>query len=151
MIVKLSKPSACGLIDEACEILLSMHLHFSIKPNVEHYNCIIDLLGRMGRLDEAEKCLHEMPMEPTYISWLILLNSCKHYLDVERAQNTAERMFVLDPNDVTPYILLSNIYCDVNSNSDAFSNWHMTEDEGVSIISGHTMRHSTSVLQQIST
>ena len=134
----LSACSHCGLIDEACQILLSMHVHYSIKPNVEHYNCLIDLLGRMGRLDEAEKWLHEMPMEPTYISWFILLNSCKHYLDVKRAQNIAEQMFVLDPNDVTPYILLSNIYCDVNIDDDAFPILHLTEDEGLSVASGHT-------------
>lgn len=81
-----------------------------ILPNVEHFDCLIDLLARAGQLDEAESLLTSLQSEPTYSQWLSLLGACRNRLDVERGERAATQAFKLDSSNKSPYILLSNIY-----------------------------------------
>lgn len=105
--------SACshgGLSYEVWNHFASMHPDYGIKPVVEHYNIMIDLLGRVGRLNLAEGLVRNMPCQPTVVSWMTFLGACKYQLDLERATYAANIIFELDPQNLAPYVILANIY-----------------------------------------
>ncbi|KAI3852356.1 hypothetical protein MKX03_018836 [Papaver bracteatum] len=76
---------------------------YNIEPRLEHYCCVVDLLGRAGRLKEAENFIDGMMLEPDWIIWGSLLRSCW----------VAEKLLRLDPDQITPYVIMSNIYAAV--------------------------------------
>lgn len=105
--------SACnhaGMVDEGCYYFVSMFRDHDIMPVVEHFDCMIDLLGRAGRLDEAEDLIKSMPFEPTQVSFISLLGASKHQIDVDRGERAADCISALNPNSTAPYVILSNIY-----------------------------------------
>ncbi|KAJ4707368.1 Pentatricopeptide repeat-containing protein [Melia azedarach] len=66
-----------GFIDEGIRYFYSMERDYGILPQVEHYGCMIDLLGRGGRLKEAFRLVQNMPVEPNAIIWGTLLGACR--------------------------------------------------------------------------
>lgn len=102
--------SHAGLVKDGWYYFQSMKELFGIDPGREHYGCIIDLLGRAGRLDEAVKLIHEMNHEPDAVTWRILLGACRVHKNVDLAIYAAKEILKLDPTDAGTYILLSNIY-----------------------------------------
>ena len=62
-----------GLVDEGRQYFNSMDRVFSLTPTIEHYGCMVDLLGRAGLLDEAHQMIRNMPMEANAIVWGALL------------------------------------------------------------------------------
>lgn len=105
--------SHTGLVDEGCHCFISMTKDCSMTPSVEHYSCVVDLLGRAGLLDEAEALINVMPMGHTTTSWMSVLNACRMHLDVERGKRAAEHLVELDPENIVPHVLLSHIYAAV--------------------------------------
>eukprot|EP00253_Pinus_taeda_P022295 PITA_22295 len=77
---------------------------------VDHFACMIDLLGRAGRLSEAQEIIERMPLKPNISVWGALLGACRVHRNIKLAQYVAERLFELDPKNVGYYVLLSNIY-----------------------------------------
>ncbi|MCO5610848.1 hypothetical protein L7F22_065090 [Adiantum nelumboides] len=102
--------SHSGLLEEGRKCLVSMSQDHGIHPKEEIFNCVIDLLARAGQLEEAEIFLQSLQGEPTYSQWVTLLGACKNQLDVERGERAATQAFRLDSSDMSPYILLSNMY-----------------------------------------
>ncbi|KAI5081371.1 hypothetical protein GOP47_0004554 [Adiantum capillus-veneris] len=87
--------SACsreGLVDEGVRYLLSMSRDLHIKPSMDHYNCVIDLLARSGRLNEAEELIASMSVEADHVSWTSLLDACRKHSDLERACRATNRV-----------------------------------------------------------
>eukprot|EP01018_Ginkgo_biloba_P001220 Gb_33294 [translate_table: standard] len=108
--------SACchsGLVDEGRQYFDCMSQYYHITPAMEHYGCIVDLLGRAGRLDEAYDLINEMPIKPDATVWGCLLGACRIHHNVELGKCVAEKLFELDPKNPAPYVLLSNIYAAV--------------------------------------
>ena len=70
-----------GLVDEGRQYFNSMDRVFSWTPTVEHYGCMVDLLGRAGLFDEAHQMIRNMPMEANAIVWGALLGSCRIHRD----------------------------------------------------------------------
>ncbi|MCO5596659.1 hypothetical protein L7F22_050727 [Adiantum nelumboides] len=104
--------SACsreGLVDDGLRYLLSMNRDYGIKPSMDHYNCIVDLLARSGRLDEAEELIASMSVEADHVSWTTLLDACRKHSDLERGLRAANRVFELDSSSSSSAILLSNL------------------------------------------
>jgi len=87
---------------------------FKIKPDIFHCTCIVDVLGRAGRLEEAENFItgymKKEQIEPNVVTWTTLLGACRIHKDVERAERVAQHIIKLDPKDASVYVLLSNIY-----------------------------------------
>ncbi|XP_042497391.1 pentatricopeptide repeat-containing protein At1g74600, chloroplastic isoform X2 [Macadamia integrifolia] len=107
--------SACshnGLVEEGLFHLNSMTGDYGIEPGLHHYACIVDLLGRSGRLRDAERFISNMPIEPDALVWGTLLGACGLHGDVEVGRLAAERVLELDPGDAGAYISLSNICAD---------------------------------------
>ncbi|KAJ6831235.1 pentatricopeptide repeat-containing protein [Iris pallida] len=101
--------SHCGLKDEGMEYLELMKNKYKMKPLLEHYTCVVDLLGRSGCLDEAEALIRSMPVRADGVIWKTLLSACKTHKNPEMAERVAGHVLRLDPEDSAPYVLLSNI------------------------------------------
>ena len=71
-IALLNACSHAGLVDEALHYFNTMKDQYQITPDVTHYNCVVDTLGRAGRLEEAENLIKTMP-QPDIITWITLL------------------------------------------------------------------------------
>ncbi|XP_068669683.1 pentatricopeptide repeat-containing protein At4g21065-like [Aristolochia californica] len=105
--------SACshgGLIDKGWEYFKLMTGDYSMEPKVQHYTCMVDLLGHSGKLDEAYNLINGMCIPPDSGVWGALLNSCKLHKNVELAEVALQSLIELEPDDAGNYVLLSNIY-----------------------------------------
>jgi len=83
---------------------------YRIDPTVQHYTCMVDLLGHCGRLDEAYNLITQMRVMPDACVWGALLNSCKIHGNVELGEAAVERLIELEPDNSGNYVILSNIY-----------------------------------------
>eukprot|EP01018_Ginkgo_biloba_P027015 Gb_10922 [translate_table: standard] len=126
--------SACchaGLVDEGLSYFDCMIQYYCITPAMEHYGCIVDLLGRAGRLDEAQNFINKMPIKPDATVWKSLLSACKTHNNIELGECAAEHLFELDPKNATPYVLLSNIYAAAGRWDDSENVRRMMKDRKV--------------------
>lgn len=99
-----------GLLDEGWTCFESMVRDYRIVPTIQHYTCMVDLLGHCGRLDEAYNLIMQMRAMPDSGVWGALLNSCKIHGNVELGEVALEKLIDLDPDDSGNYVILSNIY-----------------------------------------
>ncbi|KAL9304145.1 hypothetical protein ACSQ67_021408 [Phaseolus vulgaris] len=99
-----------GMVEKGRHIFKSMTTAFHIIPKLEHYGCMVDLLGRAGHLREAYEVIQSMPMKPDSVIWGALLGACSFHGNVELAEVAAESLFILEPWNPGNYVILSNIY-----------------------------------------
>ncbi|KAK7319956.1 hypothetical protein RJT34_04685 [Clitoria ternatea] len=78
-------------------------------PTLDHYACMVTLLGRSGNVDKAVDLIKGMPHEADYLIWSTLLSVCAK-CDLKTAELAASHLFELDPHNAGPYIMLSNLY-----------------------------------------
>eukprot|EP01018_Ginkgo_biloba_P013099 Gb_10133 [translate_table: standard] len=126
--------SACshgGLVDEGCCHFNSMIQDYGITPTMEHYACIVDLLGRAGLLDEAEDFINKMPFKPDAVVWQTLLGACRIHCSIELGERVAGCILELEPEDASAYVLLSNIYAASGRWNDVAKMRKMMKDRGV--------------------
>ncbi|XXG75313.1 hypothetical protein AAC387_Pa07g3845 [Persea americana] len=102
--------SHVGLVEEGKGLFECMVRKYRIFPSVEHYACMVDLLGRAGQLDEAAKIIEMMRIEPDPIVWSSLLGACRIHGNVELAERASIRLFELEPLNAGNYVLLADIY-----------------------------------------
>ncbi|PWA35272.1 Pentatricopeptide repeat-containing protein [Artemisia annua] len=102
--------SHAGLVDEGKRLFDSITKEHNMRPTVEHYACMVDLLGRANRLDEAAKIVQDMRMEPGPKVWGSLLGSCRIHCNVELAERASKRLFKLEPTNAGNYVLLAEVY-----------------------------------------
>jgi pentatricopeptide repeat protein len=127
----LSACSHVGLVDEGRQYFDSMTRVYDLVPTMEHYACIVDQLGRAGRLDEAEGFINEMPFEPSALVWGTLLSACKIHGNMKLGKHAAEKLLELEPQESAPYVLLSNIYASESRWDDAARVRKMMKDRGI--------------------
>ncbi|WOK96061.1 Pentatricopeptide repeat-containing protein [Canna indica] len=109
--------SACGhvgLVSEGWAHFNTMSDVYGVLPKIEHYGCMVDLLGRAGRIEEARGLIERMPYRPDAVIWRALLNACRIHKNVEVAEQAIENLVLLDPYVDGHYVLLSNIYAQAN-------------------------------------
>ncbi|KAJ8761985.1 hypothetical protein K2173_006587 [Erythroxylum novogranatense] len=104
--------SHSGLINEGWMFFNLMQNECNIKPQLEHYACVVDLLSRTGKLSMAYKFIQKMPIEPDATIWGSLLCGCRIHHDVKLAEKVAEHVFELEPENTGYYVLLANIYAE---------------------------------------
>eukprot|EP01018_Ginkgo_biloba_P030279 Gb_21442 [translate_table: standard] len=109
----LSACSHTGLVDEGWQFFNCMQKNYGFSPMVEHYACMVDLLGRAGQLDRAQEFIERMPLEPSASVWGALLGACRVHCNIELGECVSEWLFELEPENVGNYVLLSNIYAAV--------------------------------------
>ncbi|KAI3713828.1 hypothetical protein L1987_72414 [Smallanthus sonchifolius] len=106
----LSSCSHSGLIDESKKYFSKLCNDPTIKPNVEHYACKVDLLGRLGRLKEARDLIKNMPVKPNVGIWQTLLSACKVHGDLEMGREVGEVLLKMDGVSAVNYVMMSSIY-----------------------------------------
>ncbi|CBI28140.3 unnamed protein product, partial [Vitis vinifera] len=102
--------SHAGLVNEGIAYFNSMPNKYGIQPSIEHYGCMVDMLGRAGRIAEAEDLIQNMPMAPDYFVLVGLLSACRIHGNLVVAERAAQQLIELDPKNGGTYVLLSNIY-----------------------------------------
>lgn len=111
--------SHAGLVEYGRCFFISADEYKGITIDVDHQDCMTDLLGRSGCFSEAEALVNEMPFQPSALSFLVLLGACKHLAEIECGERLANQIYELDPHDPSPYVILSNIYVDTGIGIDA--------------------------------
>eukprot|EP01018_Ginkgo_biloba_P008463 Gb_26310 [translate_table: standard] len=131
--------SACchgGLLDDGWHYFDCMRQDYHITPTIEHYCCMVDLLGRAGHLDEAHNFINEMPIKPDAAVWGSLLGACRIHNNIELAEHVAERLFESDDKKAAHYVLLSNIYAEAGRWDDVENLRNMMKHRSVKKIPG---------------
>ncbi|KAG0495547.1 hypothetical protein HPP92_000238 [Vanilla planifolia] len=109
-IALLSACSHAGMVDQGLDYFKSMSTQYGIIPDVVHYACIVDNVGRLGELDRAYQFIKDMPMEPDDCIWSALLSSCRIHGNLKLAEAAAKNLVKLKPQHSGYWVLLSNIY-----------------------------------------
>lgn len=120
-----------GLVDEGLRYYESMTRDHGMTPNAKHSACIVDLLGRAGRLADAENFIARSGFESDPVMWRALLSACRVYKDTVRGQRVAERVIELEPQAAASYVLLYNIYTDAGKQKSATKIRDMMKDRRV--------------------
>lgn len=103
--------SHSGMVDEGKQLFQRMKVDHGLEPNADHYACVVDLLGRAGRLDEAYDIINSMPIGLDKVgAWSSLLGACRIHQNVQLGEISALNLFQSEPNVASHYVLLSNIY-----------------------------------------
>lgn len=128
--------SHSGLIEEGRLLFESMIKQHGITPTVEHFACMVDLLGRANQLDEAAKIIQDMRIEPGAKVWGSLLGSCRIHCNIELAERASKRLFELEPRNAGNYVLLADIYAEAEMWTEVKRVKKLIESKGLHKVSG---------------
>ncbi|PHU04315.1 Pentatricopeptide repeat-containing protein [Capsicum chinense] len=128
--------SHCGMVDEGRKYFLSMINQYSIKAHIEHYSCMVDLLGRVGEVEEAESLILGAEFRNDASLWAALLGACTSSTNPSVAERIAKKMIELNPDYHLSYVLLANVYRAVGRWADALEIRRQMQEKRVNKITG---------------
>lgn len=105
----LSSCSHAGQVDRGLQLFRMMGKDYDMSPNLEHIGCIVDLLGRCGKLEEAKELIQILPDAPASL-FASLLGACRFHLNYELGEEIAMRLSELEPENPAPFVILSSIF-----------------------------------------
>lgn len=106
----LSACSHMGLVDRGWEYFQMMSEKFHIAPRVEHYACMVDILGRAGKLQEAKEFIESATIDHGLCLWRILLSASRNHRNYKLGAYAGEKLMELGSKESSAYVLLSSIY-----------------------------------------
>ncbi|KAK6118614.1 hypothetical protein DH2020_047656 [Rehmannia glutinosa] len=101
-----------GMVDLGESLFHLMQEKYNIVPRLEHYACMVDLLGRAGKIGEAYSLIQRIPIEPDLFVWGALLGACKQHDCVDLAEIAAKQLAKLEPKSSGSSVLLLSLYAD---------------------------------------
>ncbi|XP_051128121.1 pentatricopeptide repeat-containing protein At4g32430, mitochondrial [Andrographis paniculata] len=103
-----------GMVDAGIEVFNLMVREHSVEPFPEHYSCIVDMLGRAGRLDEAEEILRriDIPGRPGISVLQSLLGACRIHGNVDMAIRVSDALLAMEPTESGSYVLMANLFAE---------------------------------------
>ncbi|KAK1394232.1 Chlororespiratory reduction 2 [Heracleum sosnowskyi] len=125
-----------GLIEEGKSLFQSIRKDHGTSPCVEHYACLVDILGRANHLDEAAKIIVDMRIEPGPKVWGSLLGSCRIHCNVEFAERAFKRLIQLEPTNAGNYVLMAEIYAQAGMWDEVTRVKDLLETRGIQKLSG---------------
>ncbi|XP_061340943.1 pentatricopeptide repeat-containing protein At3g62890-like [Gastrolobium bilobum] len=137
-----------GLVDEGRHYFSSMILEHKIQPNVKHYGCMVDLLGRAGLLKEAEELIESMPMAPDVATWGALLGACSKHHNNEMGERVGRKLIQIQPDHDGFHVLLSNIYASKGNWGDVLEIRGMMAQHGVVKTPGCSMIEANGIVHE---
>lgn len=123
--------SHAGLIEEGYQYFELMIRGFGIKPIIEHYACMVDLLGRAGLVEKAYNLLMENEDAADAKIWGSLLAACKVHGNYELGEIAARRLFEIEPENTGNYVILASTYAATNKWHDAERVRKMMSEKGL--------------------
>ncbi|KAL8101718.1 hypothetical protein AgCh_033564 [Apium graveolens] len=135
----LSACSHVGLVDEGIYYYGCMAVKYGVQPVIEHHVCLVDLLGKCGRLHDAYEFIKQIPCEREPGLWGALLSACNYHGDVEMGKKVADILFQLDPGNAGYYISLSNMYVASGRWSDAVEFRSLIHDKRLKKPAGYSL------------
>ncbi|KAM0059070.1 putative tetratricopeptide-like helical domain superfamily [Helianthus debilis subsp. tardiflorus] len=123
--------SHAGLVDEGREYFTLMKNKYGIEAKIEHYSCMVDLLGRAGRLEEAECLIMESSFKDDRSLWATLLGACATSTNFVAAERVGKKMMDLDPSYHLSYVLLANVYRAIGRWNESVKIIGLMKDRGI--------------------
>ncbi|KAF4372695.1 hypothetical protein F8388_000862 [Cannabis sativa] len=126
--------SACnhsGLVEEGKYLFNRMQKTYGLKPDLKHYACMVDLLGRSGNLQDAETLVLSMPISPDGGVWGSLLSACIKHHEYDMGVRVAKHAIESDPDNDGYYIMLTNMYSSSGRWDEAENVRRMMKERGV--------------------
>nr|ADQ43217.1 pentatricopeptide repeat [Schrenkiella parvula] len=102
--------SYTGLVEEGKSVFNTIERDYNLKPTIEHYGCMVDLLGRAGLLNEANRFIQKMPLKPNAVIWGSLLKACQIHKNIELGEKIGEILIEMDSNHGGRYVHMANIH-----------------------------------------
>ncbi|EFJ09238.1 hypothetical protein SELMODRAFT_20442, partial [Selaginella moellendorffii] len=127
----LSSCSAANSLREAVFYFQIMIHDCDIQPGAEHYHFVIDLLGRSGKVAQAEELINSMPFAPGCGAWMSLLAACERHSKVELGRRAADRVFEMEPKNALAYLMLGKIYVAAGMWDELLQLKKLMEDRGL--------------------
>ncbi|KAK6161497.1 hypothetical protein DH2020_004878 [Rehmannia glutinosa] len=131
--------SHIGLVDEGRKYFESMSSIYGLEPKLEHYCCLVDLLGRAGLVKEAEERVLTIPMKPNAVLWRSLLGAARVHGNLEIGEVALRKLIELEPETSGNYVLLSNMYACMDRWDDAKRVRQLMKDHGIDKIPGSSL------------
>ncbi|KAG5111236.1 hypothetical protein JHK82_040459 [Glycine max] len=127
----LSACSHAGMVSQALNYFEIMQKKYKIKPAMDHYECMVDMFVRLGRLEQALNFIKKMNYEPSEFIWSNFIAGCKSHGNLELGFYAAEQLLSLKPKDPETYVLLLNMYLSAERFEDVSRVRKMMEEEKV--------------------
>ncbi|KAG1347188.1 Pentatricopeptide repeat [Cocos nucifera] len=128
--------SHAGLADDALEYFELMTKGYGVVAGSDHYSCLVDVLSRAGRLNEAYEVIQGMPVKATAKAWGALLGACRNYGEVGLAEIAGRVLFEIEPENAGNFVLLSSIYAAAGKYEEAERVRRQMEERGVKRMPG---------------
>ncbi|XP_020536211.1 pentatricopeptide repeat-containing protein At4g14170 isoform X2 [Jatropha curcas] len=138
--------SACahgGLVEQA-RVYFKMIPDCGLVAELKHYACMVDCMGRAGLLEEAERFIEEMPIEPDEAVLGAVLAGCRVHNNVDVGERIAKRLIRLKPEKAGYYVLLSNMYAAVGRFDEAEIVRDFMKEKSLSKVPGCSLIESKS-------
>jgi pentatricopeptide repeat protein len=146
-IAVLAACSHSGLVDEGLSHFYSMRKDYNIVPTLEHYACVVDMLGRAGKILEAYDLIKKMHVNPDKGIWGALLGACRMHGRLDVAEFVARDLFESGYHDVNYYMLLTNMYGDVGRWQDAEALRKAMRERELKKVTAHSLVGTETKLQ----
>ncbi|KAI0499169.1 hypothetical protein KFK09_020071 [Dendrobium nobile] len=131
--------SHAGLVDEGKTYFDSMEEIYGNPPKIEHLSCLIDLLGRASRLEEAEAYASMFPFGNDPVIWGNLLSSCRLHGNLVVGERVAMKLLELQPTTSSPFVLLSTLYASDGRWDGVAMAWKMLRCSGLKKEPGYSL------------
>ncbi|KAL3821517.1 hypothetical protein ACJIZ3_007422 [Penstemon smallii] len=141
--------SHSGLVENGREYFISMYKDYKIKPGIEHYSCMVDLLGRAGKIEEAEDLIMNAEFKNDPSLWAALLGACATTRNPSVAERIAKKMIELKPDYHLSYVLLNNVYRAVGRWKDSHEIWNQMQKRGVKKLPGKSWIDNSSLSSSV--
>lgn len=99
-----------GLVEQGRQYYEMMIREYGIEPQIEHYGCMVDLLGRAGRFEEAMEVVRRMRIPPDEVVWGSLLNGCRIHRRTDLAELAVKKLIEINPNNGGYGAMMANLY-----------------------------------------
>ncbi|KAK9053438.1 hypothetical protein SSX86_030072 [Deinandra increscens subsp. villosa] len=140
-----------GLVEKGRWYFNVIRSVYMIEPTVQHYACMVDILGRAGLFDEAERLITDMPMDPDVFVWGALLGACQMHGNVELGEKVAKHLIHLEPLNHAFYVALCDIHAKAGKFNDLENTRGLMNERGLKKdIPGNSMIEVDGILYEFS-
>ncbi|XP_068637027.1 pentatricopeptide repeat-containing protein At5g66520-like [Aristolochia californica] len=119
-----------GWVEKGRCVFQNMQSEHGIEAGIEHYGCMVDMLGRAGRLEEAYRLITSMSIPSNDVVWGALLGACGIHANVEMGEQVVKKLIELKPDEGGYYVILCNIYDAAGRQAEAMMMRETMKDRG---------------------